>query len=47
MMKRIGSHPHIVNMLGCVTQSVPLMLLVEFVSGGDLLTYLRRQRPDV
>jgi serine/threonine protein kinase len=46
MMKRIGSHPNIVNMLGCVTQSVPLMLLVEFVSGGDLLTYLRRQRPD-
>lgn len=47
MMKRVGSHPYIVNMLGCVTQSVPLMLLVEFVSGGDLLTYLRQLRPEV
>ncbi|XP_062508882.1 uncharacterized protein LOC134185101 isoform X2 [Corticium candelabrum] len=46
MMKRVGSHPYIVNMLGCVTQSVPLMLLVEFVSGGDLLTYLRQLRPE-
>ncbi|XP_065826968.1 uncharacterized protein [Oscarella lobularis] len=44
MMKRIGSHRHIVSILGSVTQSLPLMLIIEYVPNGDLLTFLRKSR---
>ena len=34
----------VVNMLGCVTQVEPLMLVVEFVRHGNLLNFLRNFR---
>ncbi|XP_065838937.1 uncharacterized protein [Oscarella lobularis] len=41
LMKRIGQHPHIVSITGCITADNPVCLVVEFCSGGDLLTCIR------
>ncbi|GMT11524.1 hypothetical protein PFISCL1PPCAC_2821, partial [Pristionchus fissidentatus] len=41
LMKSIGFHERLVNMLACVTDSEPYLLVVEFCSDGDLLQYLR------
>lgn len=44
IMASVGSHPHIVSMLGCITKSdhhVGPYLVVEFCSRGDLQSYLR------
>ena len=43
MMKKVaeGQNPHVVGLLGCVTIQEPLMLIIEFVKYGDLLSYLR------
>ncbi|XP_065844331.1 uncharacterized protein [Oscarella lobularis] len=42
LMKRIGKHPHIVSLLGCITTSKPFCLIVEYCTNGDLLNYLRK-----
>ena len=47
LMKRIGQHPHIVSLLGCITTSEPLCLIVEYCMHGDLLNYLRKKRSQV
>ncbi|XP_065840047.1 uncharacterized protein [Oscarella lobularis] len=44
LMKRIGKHPHIVSMLGCITKSRPLCLIVEYCCHGDLLSNLKKGR---
>ncbi|XP_063688287.1 uncharacterized protein LOC134821464 isoform X2 [Bolinopsis microptera] len=44
LMKKVGSHPYIVNIIGCVTVKPPVCLLVEYVPNGDLQTYLRSLR---
>ena len=44
LMKRIGKHPHIVSMLGCITKSQPLCLIVEYCCHGDLLSSLKKGR---
>ena len=33
---QVGSHPYIVNIIGCVTVKPPICLLVEYVPNGDL-----------
>ena len=40
-------HPHLVCLVGCVTEMEPLSLLTEYPEQGDLLTYLRSQRWEV
>ncbi|KPJ10470.1 Fibroblast growth factor receptor 2 [Papilio machaon] len=40
LMKSVGSHPHIVSLLGCCSGRRPL-IVVEYCSRGDLLTFLR------
>ena len=40
-------HPHLVCLVGCVTEQEPLSLLMEYPEQGDLLTYLRTQRHEV
>lgn len=47
LMKNIGSHKNIVNMLGCCSVQEPMFLLVEYVPYGDLLHYLRKRREKV
>ena len=47
MMKTIGYHKNIVNLVGCNTKREPLCLVVEFMRYGDLLNYLRQRRSKV
>ena len=47
LMKSVGFHSNIVNMLGCCTIKHPMCLVVEYVPYGDLLHYLRKRRGDV
>ncbi|PIK41095.1 hypothetical protein BSL78_22062, partial [Apostichopus japonicus] len=44
MMKLIGKHVNIINLLGCVTQEGPYVI-VEFAMHGNLRDFLRQRRP--
>ncbi|PIC27410.1 hypothetical protein B9Z55_019677 [Caenorhabditis nigoni] len=43
LMKTLGYHERLVNMLACVTESEPLCLVVEYCDNGDLLQFLRER----
>ncbi|XP_052757960.1 fibroblast growth factor receptor homolog 1-like isoform X2 [Galleria mellonella] len=45
MMKMIGKHVNIINLLGCCTQDGPLYVIVEYAPNGNLREYLRNHRP--
>ncbi|XP_034753797.1 fibroblast growth factor receptor 2 isoform X4 [Etheostoma cragini] len=45
MMKMIGKHKNIINLLGACTQEGPLYVIVEYASKGNLREYLRARRP--
>ncbi|CAB0017777.1 unnamed protein product [Nesidiocoris tenuis] len=45
MMKMIGRHTNIINLLGCCTQGGPLYVIVEFAPYGNLRDFLRQHRP--
>nr|XP_009302578.1 fibroblast growth factor receptor 1-A isoform X1 [Danio rerio]QRN45963.1 Fgf receptor 1a isoform IIIb [Danio rerio] len=45
MMKIIGKHKNIINLLGACTQDGPLYVIVEFAAKGNLREYLRVRRP--
>ncbi|XP_061485802.1 fibroblast growth factor receptor 3 isoform X6 [Rhineura floridana] len=45
MMKMIGKHKNIINLLGACTQDGSLYVLVEYASKGNLREYLRARRP--
>ncbi|XP_032137739.1 fibroblast growth factor receptor 2 isoform X10 [Sapajus apella] len=45
MMKMIGKHKNIINLLGACTQDGPLYVIVEYASKGNLREYLRARRP--
>ena len=47
LMKAVGEHRNIVNMVGCCTVEEPMFLLVEYAPYGDLLHYLRKHRKKV
>ena len=49
VMKRIsdGSNPHVLKMLGCVTTTLPMMLIMQFVPHGSLKEYLRTMKSNV
>jgi len=44
LMKQIGYHPNIVNLLASCTMTNPMFLVVEFAKNGDLLQHLRKRR---
>ena len=44
IMKQAGSHPNIVSLLGACSVDGPLYLVMELVSGGNLLCFLRKSR---
>nr|XP_047133479.1 uncharacterized protein LOC100205416 isoform X2 [Hydra vulgaris] len=44
LMKDIGYHKNIVNMIGCCTVNKPICLITEFMEKGDLLHFLRNRR---
>ncbi|CAH0590074.1 unnamed protein product [Chrysodeixis includens] len=41
LMKSVGAHPHLVSLVGCCSGRRPL-IVAEYCSRGDLLSYLRR-----
>uniref|UniRef100_A0A914P997 Protein kinase domain-containing protein n=1 Tax=Panagrolaimus davidi TaxID=227884 RepID=A0A914P997_9BILA len=43
LMKTLGYHERLVNMLACVTESEPYYLVVEYCGDGDLLHFLREK----
>ena len=43
-MKQLGYHPHIVSLLGCISDPHKPMLIVEYCSHGDMLQFLRKHR---
>ncbi|KAJ8942486.1 hypothetical protein NQ318_017781 [Aromia moschata] len=45
MMKMIGKHINIINLLGCCTQGGPLYVVVEYAPHGNLRDFLRQHRP--
>ncbi|EFA11574.2 fibroblast growth factor receptor homolog 1 isoform X2 [Tribolium castaneum] len=45
MMKMIGKHNNIINLLGCCTQGGPLYVVVEYAPYGNLRDFLRQHRP--
>ncbi|XP_054995563.1 fibroblast growth factor receptor 3 isoform X3 [Sorex araneus] len=45
MMKMMGKHKNIINLLGACTQGGPLYVLVEYAAKGNLREYLRARRP--
>ncbi|GMT26857.1 hypothetical protein PFISCL1PPCAC_18154, partial [Pristionchus fissidentatus] len=44
IMKSIGYHERLVNIIACVTESVPHLLIAEYCNHGDLLSYLKERR---
>ena len=46
-MKQIGSHRNVLSMIGYWVKSEPNMLILEYVSHGDLLQWLRSKRQQV
>ncbi|XP_037069181.1 fibroblast growth factor receptor 3-like [Pollicipes pollicipes] len=45
VMKMIGRHINIINLVGTSTQDGPLLVIVEYAPHGNLRTYLRERRP--
>lgn len=43
LMKTLGYHERLVNMLACITDSEPYCLVVEYCGDGDLLHFLREK----
>ena len=39
-----GQNPHIVKLIGCITNQSPVAVLLELAPYGDLCTYLRTQQ---
>ncbi|XP_059142991.1 vascular endothelial growth factor receptor 2-like [Physella acuta] len=44
LMSRIPRHLNVVNYLGCCSLIDPVMIIMEYISGGDLQTFLRQRR---
>lgn len=44
VLKKLKPHPHLIQLLGCVTVSDPLLVIIEHIPYGDLLGYLRKSR---
>uniref|UniRef100_A0A1A9X2U1 receptor protein-tyrosine kinase n=1 Tax=Glossina brevipalpis TaxID=37001 RepID=A0A1A9X2U1_9MUSC len=45
VMKLIGKHINIINLLGCCSQNGPLWVIVEFAPHGNLKDFLKKNRP--
>ncbi|XP_047986835.1 fibroblast growth factor receptor homolog 2-like [Leguminivora glycinivorella] len=44
IMKMIGKHENIINLLGCCTQDGPLYVVVEYARNGCLRDYLKKHK---
>lgn len=39
-----GINPHVLKMIGCVSTTLPMLLLMQFVPHGSLKSYLRAKK---
>lgn len=46
IMLQLGSHPNVVRLIGCCTENEPYYLVLEYISMGKLLSFLRHHRKD-
>lgn len=46
VMKSLEPHPNIVQLLGCCTEKPPLFVILEYISGGKLQSFLRASREE-
>ena len=46
-MKLLGAHQNVVSLVGCCTLQEHKFLVIEYVSFGDLLQWLRRRKRSV
>jgi len=44
IMQDLGTHPNVVTLLGCCTTEEPVLVIMEYLVFGKLLTYLRENR---
>ncbi|XP_020614889.1 platelet-derived growth factor receptor alpha-like [Orbicella faveolata] len=44
LMKNLEPHQNVIQLLGCVTKTDPVMAITEYAPYGDLLGYLRKSR---
>lgn len=45
IMRMVGNHPHLIQLIGyCIQPNSPTCILLEYMHGGDLLTYLHRKK---
>jgi serine/threonine protein kinase len=45
LMKEIGIHRNVVNLIGVCTQDRPYLIVIEFCGEGDLRGFLQKRRP--
>ncbi|XP_034952398.1 tyrosine kinase receptor Cad96Ca [Chelonus insularis] len=46
VMKTLEPHPNVVRLLGCCTEQEPLFVILEYVCGGKLQSFLRTSREE-
>ncbi|XP_037797711.1 tyrosine kinase receptor Cad96Ca-like [Penaeus monodon] len=46
VLKSLGSHLNVVSLLGCCTEKDPIFVILEYMIGGKLQSYLRASRAD-
>ncbi|XP_067216077.1 tyrosine kinase receptor Cad96Ca [Linepithema humile] len=46
VMKSLDPHPNVVRLLGCCTEREPMFVILEYVSGGKLQSFLRASREE-
>ncbi|XP_042883083.1 tyrosine kinase receptor Cad96Ca-like [Penaeus japonicus] len=46
VLKSLGSHLNVVSFLGCCTEKDPIFVILEYMIGGKLQSYLRASRAD-
>ncbi|XP_071440350.1 tyrosine kinase receptor Cad96Ca [Hetaerina americana] len=46
VMKMLDPHPNVVRLIGCCTEKDPIFVIMEYMSGGKLQSYLRSTRAE-
>ncbi|KZC08588.1 Tyrosine kinase receptor Cad96Ca [Dufourea novaeangliae] len=46
VMKNMEPHPNVVRLLGCCTEREPMFVILEYISGGKLQSFLRISREE-
>nr|XP_053634808.1 tyrosine kinase receptor Cad96Ca-like [Cherax quadricarinatus] len=46
VLKNLGYHPNVVSLLGCCSEKDPIFVILEYMVGGKLQSYLRASRAD-